>query len=309
VTPIVEATNISKWYGKVIGLNNFSIKVEKGITGIVGPNGAGKSTFFKLLTGNIKTNVGELRVLGEAPWRNPEQLAKIGFCPDYDFLPGEMKGREYLRFVGGLHSMEGTALQDRIAEVLGIVGMTKDADRGMDGYSKGMKQRLKIAGALLHDPPLLLLDEPLTGTDPVVRKELIDIIRDLNGVHGHDVIVSSHVLHEIERMTHSVALIYKGRTVAIGNISEIRQLMSGHPHNIVLEGTHMVDMAKVLVSRDFTVSVELRPDRTGMVVKVDRPEAFFDAMPEMAREAGCELRRMESLDDDLESVFKYVVGW
>jgi ABC-2 type transport system ATP-binding protein len=306
---IVEASNISKWYGKVIGLNNFSISVQSGITGIVGPNGAGKSTFFKLLTGNIKANVGQLAVLGQPAWQNPAQLQQIGFCPDYDFLPADFDGREYLRFVGGLHGMKGQALQDRINQVLEVVSMAKDADRVMGGYSKGMRQRLKIAGALLHDPQLLLLDEPLTGTDPVVRKEIIDLIRDLHKEHGHDVIVSSHVLHEIERMTHRVALIYKGRTVASGDIAEIRQLMSGYPHNIVLEGQGLVDLAKVLVTQEFTVSVELRPDRKGIVVRVDRPEQFFDVLPDLVRQAGADLGRMESLDDDLESVFKYLVRW
>jgi len=308
VTYIVEARNISKWYGKVIGLNNFSLAVEGGITGIVGPNGAGKSTFFKLLTGNIKTNVGQMVVLGEDPWRNPEQLGKIGFCPDYDFLPGELKGREYLHFVGGLHGMKGSRLEERTGEVLEMVSMTKDADRRMGGYSKGMRQRLKIAGALVHDPQLLLLDEPLTGTDPVVRKEIIDLIKDLNKVHGHDVIVSSHVLHEIERMTHKVALIYKGRAVASGDISEIRKLMSDHPHNIVLEGKGLIKLAQALMTQEYTVSVELRPDRAGMFVKVDRPDLFFDSLPGLVRASGCDLSRMESLDDDLESVFKYLVG-
>lgn len=308
MSSIVEARNISKWYGKVIGLNNFSITVEGGITGIVGPNGAGKSTFFKLLTGNIKTNVGQMVVLGQDPWRNPDQLAKIGFCPDYDFLPGELNGREYLRFVGGLHGMKGPQLDQRTDEVLHMVEMTKDADRRMGGYSKGMRQRLKIAGALVHDPPLLLLDEPLTGTDPVVRKEIIDLIKDLNKVHGHDVIVSSHVLHEIERMTHKIALIFKGRTVASGDISEIRRLMSDHPHNIVLEGRGLIRLAQILLAQEYTVSVEMRPDRSAMVVKVDRPDMFFDAVPDLVQSSGCVLDRMESLDDDLESVFKYLVG-
>lgn len=309
MTIIVQAQNISKWYGKVIGLNNFSITVESGITGIVGPNGAGKSTFFKLLTGNIKVNAGQLNVLGQQPWRNPAQLSQIGFCPDYDFLPGELNGREYLRFVGGLHGMNGPKLKGRIDEVLNVVGMTKDAERQMGGYSKGMRQRLKIAGSLLHDPRLLLLDEPLTGTDPVVRKELIDLIRDLNKMHGHDVIVSSHVLHEIERMTHMVALIYKGRAVASGDILEIRHLMSDHPHNILIEGMGMVDLAKVLITKAFTVSVELDPDRRRLMVKVDQPEQFFDHIPLLVEESGCQLERVESLDDDLESVFRYLVGW
>ncbi|MHC1679944.1 MAG: ABC transporter ATP-binding protein [Methanomassiliicoccales archaeon] len=308
MTNVVEARLLSKWYGQVIGLNNFSIDVPKGITGIVGPNGAGKSTFFKLLTGNIKANVGHLRVLGEEPWQNPSLLAKIGFCPDYDFLPADLNGREYLRFVAGLHGMDNVRKANRVNEVLGIVSMLKDADRMMGGYSKGMRQRIKIAGALLHEPQLLLLDEPLTGTDPLIRKEIIDLVKDLNKVHGHDVIVSSHVLHEIERMTHQVALIYKGRSVASGDISEIRRLMSNHPHNIVLEGRGLVPLAQTLLTKPYTSSIELRPDRMGMYLRVDRPEEFFDSLPELVAGTGCELERVESLDDDLESVFRYLVG-
>ena len=305
---VAEARSLSKWYGEVIGLNNFSIDVPKGITGIVGPNGAGKSTFFKLLTGNIRTNVGHLRVLGEEPWQNPGLLARIGFCPDYDFLPPELKGREYLRFVAGLHGMERDRATARAKEVLDIVSMTRDADRPMGGYSKGMRQRIKIAGALIHEPQLLLLDEPLTGTDPLIRKEIIDLVKDLNKVHGHDVIVSSHVLHEIERMTHQVALIFKGRSVASGDISEIRQLMSDHPHNIVLEGRGLIALAQELLTKTYTTSIEMRPDRLGMFVRVDRPEGFFDSLPDLVARTGCELERVESLDDDLGSVFRYLVG-
>jgi ABC-2 type transport system ATP-binding protein len=153
-----------------------------------------------------------------------------------------------------------------------------------------------------------LLDEPLTGTDPVARRDLMDLVTDLNQVHGNDIIVSSHVLHEIERMTPNVVLIYKGRAVASGGIHEIRALMSNHPHNIVLEGRGMVDLAKVLISKPYTVSVEMGKERRGLIVRVLDPEAFFDSVPDMVRESGCELDTMQSLDDDLEAVFKYLVG-
>jgi ABC-2 type transport system ATP-binding protein len=207
-----------------------------------------------------------------------------------------------------MHGMQGTALDLRTEEVLGIFGMKEAADRKMGGYSKGMVQRIKMAGSMLHDPKLLLLDEPLTGTDPVARRDLMDLITDLNKVHGHDIIVSSHVLHEIERLTSNVALIYKGRAVASGGIHEIRALMSNHPHNIVLEGQGMVDLAKVLISKPYTVSVEMEPGRKGLIVRVSDPEAFFDSVPDLVRESGCELDTMHSLDDDLEAVFKYLVG-
>jgi ABC-2 type transport system ATP-binding protein len=307
--PIASARNISKWYGNVIGLNGFSLEVGKGITGIVGPNGAGKSTLFKLLVGTIKVNTGEMLVLGKSPWKNPEQLREIGFCPDYEFLPLDLSGMEYLRFVGGLHGMQGEALRKRTAEVLKLVDLTTVAGRKMGGYSKGMKQRMKIAGSILHDPQLLLLDEPLSGTDPVGRKELIDMIKVLNREQGHDIIVSTHVLYEIERMTHEVALIYKGRAVAAGDISEIRGLMSDHPHRVVLEGEGLVALAKALMDQPYTVAIQLRDDRKLLTVEVSRPDDFFDAMPDLIMGTGSQVDGMRSLDDDLESLFKYLAGW
>ena len=307
--PVVMANTLSKWYGEVIGLNGFNLEIGKGITGIVGPNGSGKSTLFKLVTGTIKPNSGTLLVMGQRPWKNPQQLSKIGFCPDYDFLPPDLTGREYLSFSGGLHGMQGTSLDSRIEEVLAVVEMKGAADRKMGGYSKGMRQRMKIAGSLIHDPELLLLDEPLTGTDPMVRREIIELVRHLHKDHGHDIVVSSHVLHEIERMTHQVALIYKGRAVASGDISEIRRLMSDHPHDIVLEGKEMLALARLLLDKKFTVSLELSPDRRTLHVKVSQPEEFFDEVPDLIKESGSTLERMESLDDDLESVFRYLVRW
>ena len=307
--PVIQATLLSKWYGDVIGLNNLNLTVLEGITGIVGPNGAGKSTFFKLVTGTIKSNAGELWVMGQKPWGSTKNLASIGFCPDYEFLPMDMTGTEYLRFLGGLHAMEKNALEKRITEIAGIVRMTKDMDRKMGGYSKGMKQRLKIAGALLHNPKLLLLDEPLSGLDPISRRDIIDLIKKLNKDYGHTIIVSSHVLHEIERMTHSVVLIYKGRAVATGEISEIRNLISQYPHNIIVEGKNMPELAKALIDRSYTYSVGFNDNRNSLTVKVTIPEEFFDSMPELVEKTGSKIERMYSQDDNLESVFRYLVGW
>lgn len=305
---IIQAKGLSKWYGKVIGLNSFNIDIGKGITGIVGPNGSGKSTFFKLMIGSIKPNVGELVVMGHHPWRNPSYLREVGFCPDYDFLPSDMIGRDYLKFSGGMQGMTGTKLSARVDELLGLVGMTKDADRSIGGYSKGMKQRVKIAGSLIHDPPLLLLDEPLSGTDPIVRRELMDLVKSLHQDHGHDVIISSHVLHDVERLTNSVGLIYRGRAVATGEISEIRGLMSKYPHRIIIEGKGLVELAKLLIDRPFTVSLHIAPDRSSMTAEVSRPDDFFDEMSDLVQRSGSELTKMKSLDDDLESVFKYLAG-
>ena len=186
--------------------------------------------------------------------------------------------------------------------------MKEAADRKMGGYSKGMVQRIKMAGSMLHDPKLLLLDEPLTGTDPVARRDLMDLITDLNKVHGHDIIVSSHVLHEIERLTSNVVLIYKGRAVASGGIHEIRALMSNHPHNIVLVGQGMEELAKVTdIPTVHGVGGDDGTERKGLIVRVSDPEAFFDSRCGPGPGIGRDMDSMQSLDDDLEAVFKYLV--
>ena len=307
--PVIIANFLSKWYGNVIGLNGLNVTISQGITGIVGPNGAGKSTFFKLIVGTIKSNAGDLLVMGQRPWGNSKQLAQIGFCPDYEFLPLDMTGNQYLQFLGGLHAIDKTSLDKRISEVTNIVKMSKDMNRKMGGYSKGMKQRLKIAGALLHSPKLLLLDEPLSGLDPLARRDIILLIKRLNKEYGHTIIVSSHVLHEIERMTHDIVLIYKGRAVASGEISQIRNLISQHPHNIIVEGFKINELAKALVDKDYTVSVGYNENRFSITVRVTHPDAFFDDMPELIESTGSKIEKMYSKDDDLESVFKYLVGW
>ncbi len=306
--PIVHAQALSKWYGQVIGLNNFALRVMPGITGIVGPNGSGKSTFFKLVLGLIKPNSGTITVLGREPWKNAALHSSIGFCPDYESLPADSTGREYLNLVGKLHMMHGSALSERVREILKLVEMEKPADRKTGGYSKGMKQRMKIAGALLHDPELLILDEPLSGTDPLVRKDIIDLVKRLNKEHGHDIIVSSHVLYEIERMTHNVALVYRGRAVASGDISEIRNLIDRHPHNIIIEGSGMTALAKALLEQDYVVSVTFNDSRDSVTVQVSKPDDFFNGLPMLIDSARCSVSKMYSLDDNLEAVFRYLVG-
>lgn len=306
---VIHAHGLSKWYGNVIGLNGFNVDITEGITGIVGPNGSGKSTLFKLIVGTIKSNAGNLLVNGKRPWGDTEQLKDIGFCPDYEFLPLDMSGRQYLQFLGGLHAIEKTALSQRIVEISGIVRMTNELDRKMNGYSKGMKQRLKIAGALLHNPRLLLLDEPLSGLDPIARRDLIELTKSLHVNHGHNIIVSSHVLHEIERMTHNVVLIYKGRAVASGEITEIRSLIDKHPHSIIVEGRGVSDLAKKLLDMEYAVSVGFNENRESITVRVTRPDDFFNTLPGLLEKTECDIEKMYSLDDNLESIYKYLVGW
>jgi ABC-2 type transport system ATP-binding protein len=307
--PVISAKGLSKWYGEVIGLNTLELDVFPGITGIVGPNGAGKSTLFKLVLGLLRPNVGTVTVLGQNPWGNTKLMARLGLCPDFDNLSDVQTATAYLQLVGGLHGMKGTKLDARIKEVGEIIGMTEHMGRKIGGFSKGMRQRMKIAGAMLHSPELLLLDEPLSGTDPLGRREIIKLVHTLHKEHGHNVIVSSHVLHEIERLTPQVAVIYKGRAVASGDIQEIRNLIDKHPHNIIIESDMIDDLAKHFVEMDCVVSMEFKPDKSCVIVQVSKPDEFFDEMPFLVEELGCNVTKMYSLDDNLESVFRYLVGW
>lgn len=304
---ILVAEDLSKWYGEVIGLNSLNLKIIPGITGIVGPNGSGKSTLFKIATGLVKPQTGRVRVMGQDPWSNEELLSRIGFCPDYDSLNDESNGREFLELVGGLHGMSGDLLDSRIDEVVEIVDLEGAINRRIGGYSKGMRQKIKLAGSILHDPDLLLLDEPLSGADPKSRQSLIEIIKSLHEEKGHDIIVSSHVLYEIERMTQRVALIYRGRCLASGEISEIRSLIDEHPTNIVIEGEGMTELAKRLLDIENTVSVEFEEGRDRIRIETRRPDEFFGSLTELLVEEGVEIENMYTPDEGLEAVFRYLV--
>lgn len=305
---IIRTNNLSKWYGDVIGLNSFDVEISPGITGIVGPNGAGKTTFFKLVMGLLKPSQGKISVFGEHPWQNTRIHQKMGFCPDYDTLPDYSSGKNFLRLIGGLYGIPSHNLFDRISEVAEVVGMKAALHRKIKGYSKGMRQRIKIAASMIHNPELLILDEPLSGTDPLIRRELISVIHSLYTEFDHHIIVSSHILPEIERITQEIILIYKGRAVASGNISEIRDLIDKHPHRIRLTGEHMRRLGKRLLDESFTVSVRILTEKDGLTVEVSDPSSFFQSLPHILTETDCSVSEMYSLDDDLEAVFQYLVG-
>jgi len=304
---LIKTVDLSKWYGEIIGLNSFELEISPGITGLIGPNGAGKSTFLNLAIGTLKPKTGQIFVMGQNPWMNPKLMANIGFCPDYDNLSDEATGREFLELVGGLHGINGIKLKNRIDEISDVVGMKDDLYRKIGGYSKGMRQRIKLAGSIIHEPKLLLLDEPLSGGDPQVRKSLIELIKSLHNDLGHDIVISSHVLYEVERLTNKIALIYKGRAIASGEISEIRNLIDEHPHHIIIEGNNISDLAKKLLDMNYTISVCYQVNRKGIIVQVSKPDEFFETITELLTSLNCEIERMYSTDDDLEAVFNYLV--
>src|SRR5262245_27399006 len=217
IKPIVVFHEVSKWYGNVIGLNKLTLRIPAGVTGLLGPNGAGKSTLLQLATGQLRPSQGAVRVLGQPVWDNPALNRHIGLCPEQDAFYEWMTGRDFVRTCARLTGLGRREAAGAAERALDRVGMTEHMNRPLRGYSKGMRQRTKLAQALVHDPRVLFLDEPLTGTDPVARRDLIDVVREL-GAGGCSVLVSSHVLHEIQALTPRIVLLHRGRLVAEGHV-------------------------------------------------------------------------------------------
>jgi ABC-2 type transport system ATP-binding protein len=305
VTPLVVADHLSKWYGQVIGLNDVSVSLPPGITGLLGPNGAGKSTLLKLLTGQLKPSKGSITVLGEPVWRNPRLFFRIGFCPEQDAFYDRMTGLEW---VAGLARLNGLGEQASLAAgraALERVDLVDAANKKIGGYSKGMRQRVKLAQALVHDPELLILDEPLSGMDPIARRRTIRLIKEW-AREGRSIIVSSHILHEIEAMTPSILLINNGRILAEGDVHQIRDLIDEHPHTVHVRAARPRDLAREFLTRDDVLSLKL--EQGAIVVETSKPDSFYRYLTELAADGRAgEITEVTSPDDNLQAVFKFLV--
>jgi ABC-2 type transport system ATP-binding protein len=307
VKPVVEFHEVSKWYGNVIGVNKLSVTVPAGVTGLLGPNGAGKSTLLQLATGQLYPSQGRVRVLGRDVWNNPALNRHIGLCPEQDAFYEWMTGWDFVHTCARLGGLTRPAARDAAQRALAAVGMTRHQDRAVRGYSKGMRQRTKLAQALVHDPDVLFLDEPFTGTDPVARRELMDIIRRL-GAEGKSVLVSSHVLHEVQALTPNIILLNRGRLVAEGNVRQIRDLIDKHPHHIVLVCDEYRRLAARLFTWEDVEGVRVLARDKGVIVETHSPDAFYGRLPALALEDGLTIQEVYSDDDNLDAVFKYLVN-
>jgi ABC-2 type transport system ATP-binding protein len=307
VKPVVEFHEVSKWYGNVIGINKLSVTIPAGVTGLLGPNGAGKSTLLQLATGQLYPSQGRVRVLGRAVWNNPALNRHIGLCPEQDAFYEWMTGRDFVYTCARLGGLARPAARDAAERALAVVGMTRHQDRAVRGYSKGMRQRTKLAQALVHDPDVLFLDEPFTGTDPVARRELMDVIRRL-GAEGKSVLVSSHVLHEVQALTPNIILLNRGRLVAEGHVRQIRDLIDKHPHHIVLVCDEYRRLAARLLAWDDVEGVRVQARNRSVVVETHAPDAFYGRLPELVLEDGLAIQEVYSDDDNLDAVFKYLVN-
>ncbi len=307
VTPVVAFEGVSKWYGNVIGLNNLTVRIPPGITGLLGPNGAGKSTLLQLATGQLRPSQGSVRVLGRRAWNNPALMRYVGLCPEQDAFYEWMTGYDFVRTCARLSGMGRSDAAAAAEKVLAVVGMTEHMRRAVYGYSKGMRQRTKLAQALVQEPRGLLLDEPFTGTDPVARRDLLDVIRGLDG-SGRCVVVSSHILHEVEALTPNIVLLHRGRLVAEGQVREIRDLIDRHPHRIVLVCDGYRALAAKVVRWEEVEGVTLLERKKALLVETRRPDVFYARLPATALEDEIAIREVYSEDDNLDAVFKYLVG-
>jgi ABC-2 type transport system ATP-binding protein len=303
--PIVVAEQLSKWYGQVIGLNDVTVTVPPGITGLLGPNGAGKSTFLKLITGQLKPSKGEVRVLSQPIWGNPALYFRIGFCPEQDSFYERMTGLEWIMALVRLNGYEEAPARVAAMRALEIVELVDAAGKKIGAYSKGMRQRVKLAQALVHDPELLILDEPLTGMDPLMRRKTIRLIKEW-ARQGKSVLVSSHILHEIESMTSNILVINNGRILAEGNVHQIRELIDTHPHTVSVRAADPRAFARHCLTYDDVLSLKF--ESGAVVLQTGKPDQFYARLTALAAsgEIGA-IDEVTSPDDNLEAVFKYLV--
>jgi ABC-2 type transport system ATP-binding protein len=303
VTAMLEVQSASKWYGSVVAVSDVSFQVGPGVTALLGPNGAGKSTMLRLLSGLTRPSRGTVRLLGEDPHDNPELYRRIGLVPQQEALFPSMAGRDFVRLAADLHELPDP--MTRATDVMRTLELDPGDRRPLSTWSKGMKQRLKVAQALVHDPEVLVLDEPLDGLDPRQRLHLIDIFRRL-GDDGRCVLVSSHVLEEVERLGSRVLVLAQGRLAAEGDFHQIRELMADRPNRLRIRTDRVKELAAALVSTGLVDGVTL--DGDSLFVDTSDLGAFGRAVAPAARDAQARLFELVPLDDDLESVFRYLVG-
>jgi ABC-2 type transport system ATP-binding protein len=303
--PLLLFDHVSKWYGPVIGVNQVTLELHPGITGLVGANGAGKSTLMRLATGQLRPDLGSVQVRGHAAW---EAQAKryVGFSPDSDRFYEDLSGRQFVETMARLCGFTRREAHRRCGETLELVGMTGQADRRLRGYSKGMRQRIKVAQALVHDPEVLILDEPLSGIDPIGRQEFQTLFRELAS-RGKCLLVSSHELEELEKLTDHVAVMAQGRIAVVGTLARIRDLLDEHPLSVLVASDQSRSLAAALLGLPDVTGVEVG-ERDTLIVKARNPQRFFRDFAGLVLEENYQIGHLETLDDSAHAILGYLLG-
>lgn len=300
--------NVSKFYGEILGVNRVSLEIPAGITSLVGPNGAGKTTLMNLMCGLLRPTRGSLSVLG-IPTDQPEQLfRKVGYCSQFDSFPRGLTGREFISaflMVSGFTRKQADELTE---SALNRVELLPAADRKIGAYSKGMRQRVRLAQSIAHQPSVLILDEPLNGLDPMVRAETIALFKQL-AADGLHLIISSHILHEVDMMSDRVVLLNNGYVVAEGAIHGVRDEMDvEHPMQVLIRCNHPSILAASMFQHTDVVEARVHDDRQGLFVKTRNPDQFYLSLNEVVAQGKVEVESITPVDDDLSAVYEYLIG-
>ena len=299
--------DVSKFYGEILGVNRVNLQIAPGITSLVGPNGAGKSTLMNLMTGLLRPTRGTVRLLG-IPTDQPEELfRKVGYCTQFDSFPRGLTGREFISSFLLVHGFDRKRAAELSEVALERVDLLDAADRKVAAYSKGMRQRIRLAQSIAHQPVVMILDEPLNGLDPMVRSETIALFRKLAS-EGLHLVISSHILHEVDMMSDSVVLLNNGYIVAEGNIHGVRDEMEEHPMQILIRCDQPSKLAAQLFAQDHVVEARLHDDRRGLFVKTRDADRFYLLLNQVVADGEINMESVAPVDDDLSAVYQYLIG-
>lgn len=299
---MIQLDHVTKLYGPVIGVNDVDLTLEPGAYGLLGPNGSGKSTLLNLISGQLRPTLGRVRIFGEKPWNNRAVHQRIGLCPEQDVLYPNVTGFQWVRYLLELHRFGRREAGRRAEEALDRVGLAEARYRKIDGYSRGMRQRTKLAQAIAHDPELLILDEPMTGLDPLGRHQMSEILKEWIR-DGKSLLFASHILHEVEAVTQSFLLICGGRLLASGSAEEVHSLLADVPNEIHIRCEGAPQLARRLLEEGAAEAVRFLDGGEGLVVSTTSPAQIYRRLPDWVAEGGIRVHELRSTDDSLQSLF------
>ena len=303
---MIVLTNVSKFYGEVLGVNRVTLTIAPGVTSLVGPNGSGKSTLMNLMTGLLRPTRGRITVAG-TPVDRPEDLCrKIGYCTQYDAFPPGLTGYQFVQATLRLHGFAESECRKLADKSIARVGLTEAAHRRVAGYSKGMRQRIRLAQAIAHDPQVVVLDEPLNGLDPMARAETIALFRQL-GDEGRYVVLSSHILHEVDLVSDRVILVHHGYIVAEGAIAGVRDEIEEHPMQVLVRCDRPSFVASRIFELDSAVEIKIHEDKGGLLVHTRDADKFYLLLNRLVLEHNLDLEAVAPADEDVQAVYRYLI--
>jgi ABC-2 type transport system ATP-binding protein len=307
MTDRIVFEDVSRFYGEILGINHVNLSIPPGVTSLVGPNGSGKTTLMNLMTGLIRPTQGRIRVLGIPPDRPDQLFLMLGYCTQFDAFPKGLTGYDFLYSYLRVYGKDHAEAESLAWEALKRVNLVEAAERHVAAYSKGMRQRIKLAQAIAHKPRVLVLDEPLNGLDPMARAETIALFRDW-AQEGRHVVVSSHILHEVDRISDQVVLLSHGYVVAEGQIQGVRSEVKDQPMQILVRSNRPGMLASRLFEQDHVVEAKVHEDQRTLLIRTRDADAFYLLLNRVVREAGLEVDSVAPADDDVNSVYQYLIG-